>query len=68
MSEKHGTINNGLHGGRKGHDVQTISLIKKLKHDMSYSLQKTLINFDNNEASCYELILPNISSLIACKK
>eukprot|EP00957_Ditylum_brightwellii_P119723 9134623-Ditylum_brightwellii.AAC.1 len=44
MSEKHGTINRGLHGGRQGHDVQT------------------------NAASCYDYILLNISSLIACKK
>eukprot|EP00957_Ditylum_brightwellii_P123494 9415211-Ditylum_brightwellii.AAC.1 len=68
MSEKWGTINRGLHGGRKGHDVQTLSLIKELKYDISHSLQKTLIHFDNNAASCYDRILPNISSLIACKK
>eukprot|EP00957_Ditylum_brightwellii_P135554 10335841-Ditylum_brightwellii.AAC.1 len=38
MSEKQGTINRGLHGGRKGHDTQTLSLIKELKYDISYSL------------------------------
>eukprot|EP00957_Ditylum_brightwellii_P093071 7086616-Ditylum_brightwellii.AAC.1 len=68
MSEKGGTINRGLHGGRKGHDAQTLSLIKELKYDISYSLQKTLINFDNHAALCYDHILPNISNLIACKK
>eukprot|EP00957_Ditylum_brightwellii_P155449 11832596-Ditylum_brightwellii.AAC.1 len=68
MSEKQGTINRRLHGGRKGRDVQTLSLIKELKYDISYSSQKTLINFDNDVALCYNQILPNISSLIARKK
>eukprot|EP00957_Ditylum_brightwellii_P055807 4228499-Ditylum_brightwellii.AAC.1 len=68
MSEKWGTINRGLHGGRKGHDAQTLSLIKELKYDISYSSWKTLINFDNDAALCYNRILPNISSLIAHKK
>eukprot|EP00957_Ditylum_brightwellii_P053999 4090122-Ditylum_brightwellii.AAC.1 len=68
MSEKQGTINRGLHNRRKGHDAQTLSLIEELKNDISYSLQKTLINFDNNAASYYDRILPNISSLIAWKK
>eukprot|EP00957_Ditylum_brightwellii_P167970 12786073-Ditylum_brightwellii.AAC.1 len=68
MSEKCGTTNRGLHGGRKGHDAQTLSLIEELKYDISYSLQRILINVDNNTALCYDRILPNISSLIVCKK
>eukprot|EP00957_Ditylum_brightwellii_P136298 10394679-Ditylum_brightwellii.AAC.1 len=68
MSEKRGIINRGLHGGRKGHDAQMLSLIEELKFDISYSSQKTLINFDNDAALCYDCILPNISSLIARKK
>eukprot|EP00957_Ditylum_brightwellii_P180363 13739820-Ditylum_brightwellii.AAC.1 len=68
MSEKQGTINRGLHGGRKGNDTQTLSLIKELKYDISYSLRKTIINFDYDAVSCYDHILPNISSLIAWKK
>eukprot|EP00957_Ditylum_brightwellii_P155291 11821768-Ditylum_brightwellii.AAC.1 len=68
MSEKWGTINRGLHGGKKCHDTQTLSLIEELKHDISYSLRSTLIKFDNDAASCYDQILPNISSLIARKK
>eukprot|EP00957_Ditylum_brightwellii_P147614 11241655-Ditylum_brightwellii.AAC.1 len=68
MSKKQGTINRGLHGGRKGHDAQTLSLIEELKYDISYSLRKTSINFDNDAASCYNQILPNISSLIMHKK
>eukprot|EP00957_Ditylum_brightwellii_P092838 7068071-Ditylum_brightwellii.AAC.1 len=68
MSEKRETIDRGLHGGRKGHDAQMVFLIKELKYDISYSLWKTLINVDNDAASCYNRILPNISSLIARKK
>eukprot|EP00957_Ditylum_brightwellii_P178768 13617200-Ditylum_brightwellii.AAC.1 len=29
---------------------------------------KSLINFDNNAASCYDRILPNISSLVVRKR
>eukprot|EP00957_Ditylum_brightwellii_P073786 5606943-Ditylum_brightwellii.AAC.1 len=65
MSEKCGTINRGLHGGKKGHDAQTLSLIEELKYDISYSLPKTLMNFDNDAALCYDRIVPNISGLIA---
>eukprot|EP00957_Ditylum_brightwellii_P028472 2150034-Ditylum_brightwellii.AAC.1 len=68
MSEKWGTINRALHGGRKGHDVQTSSLVEEVRYDISYSSRKTLLNFDNDAASCYDQILPNASSLIARKK
>eukprot|EP00957_Ditylum_brightwellii_P164287 12507520-Ditylum_brightwellii.AAC.1 len=67
-AEKRGTINCGLHGGHQGHDVKTLSFIEKLKYDISYSSYKSLINIDNNAASCYNRILPNISSLVARKK
>eukprot|EP00957_Ditylum_brightwellii_P148364 11294779-Ditylum_brightwellii.AAC.1 len=60
MSEKQGTINRGLHGGRKGHDVQMLSLIEELKYDISFSSRKTLISFDHDAVSCYNQILPNI--------
>ena len=68
VSKKRETINRGLHGGRKGHDAQTLSLIEELKYGISYSSRKTLINFDNDAVLCYNRILPNISSLITHKK
>eukprot|EP00957_Ditylum_brightwellii_P167516 12751870-Ditylum_brightwellii.AAC.1 len=68
ISEKQGPINRGLNGGRKGHDAKTLFLFEELKYDISYSIRKTLINFDNDAASCYDQILPYISSLIARKK
>eukprot|EP00957_Ditylum_brightwellii_P115386 8800368-Ditylum_brightwellii.AAC.1 len=67
-SEKRGTLNKGLCGGRCGHNAQTISLIKELKYDICYCLRKPLVNFDNDAASCYDQILSNVSSLVARKK
>eukprot|EP00957_Ditylum_brightwellii_P089952 6850089-Ditylum_brightwellii.AAC.1 len=67
-SKKHGTLNRGLHGGRQDHDTQTLSLIEELKYDICYCSRKLLINFDNNAASCYDWILPNVYSLLARKK
>eukprot|EP00957_Ditylum_brightwellii_P132245 10083907-Ditylum_brightwellii.AAC.1 len=61
-------INSALHGGRQGHDAQTLSLIKELKYDICYSSHKLLINFDNDAGSCYDRIPPYISSLITQKK
>eukprot|EP00957_Ditylum_brightwellii_P178301 13579755-Ditylum_brightwellii.AAC.2 len=58
--EKQGTLNRGLHGGRRSHDAQTLSLIEELKHNICYCSRKSLINFDNNTASYYDWILPNI--------
>eukprot|EP00957_Ditylum_brightwellii_P203938 15336846-Ditylum_brightwellii.AAC.2 len=67
-SEKRGTLNKGVHGGRHGHNAQTLSLTKELKYDIFYCSRKSLINFDNDAASCYNQILPNVSSLVAMKK
>eukprot|EP00957_Ditylum_brightwellii_P174930 13319954-Ditylum_brightwellii.AAC.1 len=40
----------------------------ELKYDMCYCSRKSCINFDNDAASCYNQILPNVSSLVARKK
>ena len=66
-AEKRSLLNKGLYGGRKGYDAKTLSLIEELKYDISYSSRKSLINFDNDAASCYDRILPNVSSLVARK-
>eukprot|EP00957_Ditylum_brightwellii_P060027 4557336-Ditylum_brightwellii.AAC.1 len=68
MSERNGTIDRGPHGGRQGHDAQTLSLIEELKYDILYSSCKSLVNLENNVASCYDHILPNVSSVVARKK
>eukprot|EP00957_Ditylum_brightwellii_P118218 9016828-Ditylum_brightwellii.AAC.1 len=67
-TKKSGTISRGLHGGRQGHDAKTLSLIEELIYNISYSSCKSLINFDNDAASCYNRILPNISSFVARQK
>eukprot|EP00957_Ditylum_brightwellii_P181486 13824447-Ditylum_brightwellii.AAC.1 len=66
-SEKRGTLNRGLHGGRRSHGAQTLSLIEELKYNICYNSRKSLINFDNDAASCYDMMLPNISSLVPSK-
>eukprot|EP00957_Ditylum_brightwellii_P092225 7020948-Ditylum_brightwellii.AAC.1 len=68
FSEKSGTLNRGLHGSRCSHNVQTLSPIEELKYDICYYSRKSLINFDNDAASCYDRMLPNISSLVVRKK
>eukprot|EP00957_Ditylum_brightwellii_P202934 15332488-Ditylum_brightwellii.AAC.1 len=67
-SEKCSTINRGLHNGRHGHNAQMLFLTEELKYDKCYCSRKLLINFDNNAASCYDQILPNVSSLVAREK
>eukprot|EP00957_Ditylum_brightwellii_P059281 4500686-Ditylum_brightwellii.AAC.1 len=67
-SEKRGTLNRGLHRGRHGHNVQTLSLIEELKYNICHCSRKSLINFNNDEASCCDRILPSIPSLVARKK
>eukprot|EP00957_Ditylum_brightwellii_P036999 2801565-Ditylum_brightwellii.AAC.1 len=66
--EQLGTINRGLHEGRCGHDAQILTLVEELKYDICYCSRKSLINFDNNIASCYNCKLPNVSSLVVKKK
>eukprot|EP00957_Ditylum_brightwellii_P112297 8561874-Ditylum_brightwellii.AAC.1 len=67
-SKEHSTLNRGLHSDRRSHNTQTLSLIEELKYDICYCSRKLLINFDNNAASCYDQILPNVSSLVTRKK
>eukprot|EP00957_Ditylum_brightwellii_P033219 2516902-Ditylum_brightwellii.AAC.1 len=67
-SEKRGIINRGLHGDRRGHNAQTLSLIEELNYDICYCSRKLLNNSGNNTGSCYNQILPNVSSLVARKK
>eukprot|EP00957_Ditylum_brightwellii_P114469 8728074-Ditylum_brightwellii.AAC.1 len=66
-AEQRGHLNQGLYGGQKGYNAKMLLLIEELKYDISYSSRKSLINFDNDAASCYDRILPNISRLAACK-
>eukprot|EP00957_Ditylum_brightwellii_P015911 1198213-Ditylum_brightwellii.AAC.1 len=67
-SEKRGTLNRGLYGVGYGHNAQTLSLIEEIKYDICFCSRKSLFNFDNDAASCYDWILHNVTSLVAKKK
>eukprot|EP00957_Ditylum_brightwellii_P159116 12109756-Ditylum_brightwellii.AAC.1 len=64
-AEQRGLLNQGLYGGQKGYNAKMLLLMEELKYDISCSSKKSLINFDNNTVSCYNQILPNVSSLVA---
>eukprot|EP00957_Ditylum_brightwellii_P097072 7392197-Ditylum_brightwellii.AAC.1 len=42
--------------------------MEEMKNEISYYSQKPLVNFDNNAASCYDCIIPNLASLVGQKK
>eukprot|EP00957_Ditylum_brightwellii_P064871 4921484-Ditylum_brightwellii.AAC.1 len=42
--------------------------MEELKNGISWCGRKTLINFNNNAASCYNRIIPNLANLIGQKK
>eukprot|EP00957_Ditylum_brightwellii_P045365 3438526-Ditylum_brightwellii.AAC.1 len=42
--------------------------MEELKYDISYMSRKDLVNFDNDAASCYDMIIPGLASLIEQKK
>ncbi len=62
--EKQNTIHQGQHGGRPGHEATTLVFMEELKNDISYATRKSLINFDNDAASCYDRIIPALASLL----
>jgi hypothetical protein len=67
-SETRGTINEGQFGGRKGREATNLALAEELKIDICLASRKSLVNFDNDAASCYDRILASIASLIGRKK
>ena len=57
----------GHFGGRPGCDALTPVFMEELKNEISHASRKSLINFDNDAASCYDRIIPALASLIGCK-
>eukprot|EP00957_Ditylum_brightwellii_P072202 5488715-Ditylum_brightwellii.AAC.1 len=55
-------------GGRAGQDTTTLTFMDKMKNDISWCSRKSLVNFDNDAAACYDRITPNIANLIGRKK
>jgi hypothetical protein len=62
--EEHKTIHEGQHGGRPGHEATTLVFMEELKNDILYVTKKSLINFDNEAASCYDRIIPALASIL----
>jgi hypothetical protein len=48
-------------------DALIPAFLEELKNKISYASQKSLINFDNDAASCYDRIIPALASLIGRK-
>ena len=67
-SELRGTIHAGQYGGRNGHDAQSLVYSEILRIETSVLARRNLIQFDNDASSCYDRIIPSLSSLIARKK
>jgi hypothetical protein len=62
--EKNKSIHPGQHEGRPGHKATTLVLMEELKNNISYARRKSLINFDNDAASCYDQIIPALASIL----
>ena len=57
----------GQYGSRPGRDALMPAFIEEMKSEISYATRKSLINFDNDAASCYDRIIPALASLIGRK-
>ena len=63
-ADENGTINPGQYGGRPGCEAQSLPLLEELKYDLSYMTRRSLFNFDNDAASCYDRIIIALASLV----
>jgi hypothetical protein len=66
-AEANKTLHPGQYGGRAGSDAKILVFIEELKIEICYASRKSLINFDNDAASCYDCIIPALASLIGRK-
>jgi hypothetical protein len=66
-AEAENTLHPGQYGGRSGRDAKILVFIEELKTEICYASRKSLINFDNDAASCYDRIIPSLASLIGRK-
>jgi hypothetical protein len=57
-------LHRGQSGGRPGCDALTPVFMEELKNEISHASRKSLINFDNDAASCYDRIILALVSLI----
>jgi hypothetical protein len=66
-AENENTLHPGQYGGRAGRDALIPTFLEEMKNEISYATRKSLINFDNDAASCYDRIIPCLASLIGRK-
>lgn len=66
-AEKTQQLHPGQYGSRSGRDALIPAFLEEMKNEISYATRKSLINFDNDAASCYDRIIPALASLIGRK-
>jgi hypothetical protein len=66
-TETQQTLHPGQYGGRSGRNAKILVFLEEIKTEISYATCKSLINFDNDVASCYDRIIPALASLIGRK-
>jgi hypothetical protein len=66
-SDRADVLHRGQSGERPGCDALTPVFMEELKYEISHASRKSLINFDNDAASCYDRIIPALASLIGRK-
>jgi hypothetical protein len=66
-AETHHLLHPGQYGSLPGRDALIPAFIEEMKNKISYATCKSLINFDNDAASCYDRIIPALASLIGRK-
>jgi hypothetical protein len=59
-----GVLHCGQFGGQPGCEALTPVFMEELQKGGSHASRKSLINFDNDAASCYDRIIPALASLI----
>ena len=53
------------HGSRPGHDATTLPFLEELLYDIARLSRTSIINFDNDAASCYDHIVPGFAGLVS---
>jgi len=66
-AETHNLLHLGQYGSRSSRDALIPAFLEELKNEVCYTTRKSLINFDNDVASCYDRIIPALASLIGRK-
>jgi hypothetical protein len=66
-SDRAEVLHRGQLGGRPGCDALIPVFVEELKNEISHASRKSIINFNNDAASCYDRIIPALASLIGRK-